>query len=66
MIEHWGTRHFVGLKLGHFGLLPRPFEVIEVESERGTEMGGAVGVIMCLRCRASVMHNGVAVGVWCL
>ncbi len=44
VIEPWGTRYVVDLKLGHFMQLSSPFEVIEFELEWGKGKCGVVGV----------------------
>ena len=53
MIEHWGRRYVLDLKVGHFRQLSSPFEVIEFESERGKGIGVVVGMMAYLSCRVT-------------
>ena len=58
MIEHWGTRHVVGLKLGHLRQLSSPFEVIEFESERGKGMWAVVHYVLELWGERDASRSG--------
>ena len=64
VVEHWGTRYVVDLKVGHFGQLSSPFEVIRFGADWGKGMCVAVGVVRCSSCGICVVHNGV--GVCCV
>ena len=57
VIEHWGTRYLLDLKLRHFRRLSSPIE-IGFESEQGKGMCRVVGVVRCSRFTLSVIHHG--------
>ena len=66
VLETYGIRYIVDVKLRHFRRLSWPYEVIQFDSDQGLDLCGAVGIVTCDDFRTSVIVRCRRETIWCV
>lgn len=55
VVRHGTTEYFADLRLRQFRNVKKPHESLDFESEKGKQMCGQAGIVVCRECRMAAM-----------